>query len=107
MPTISCDGAGRAGPGCGGLFFFEEAVLMMKLPRRYATPWKGGRLAPIGCGGPRPGGCGRRRGGGGGSLGLLVDYDHDVTVIWMLLAHTGTASLRTLHWQSRTGAHGH
>jgi hypothetical protein len=29
------------------LFFFEEAVLMMKLPKRYATPWKGGRLAPI------------------------------------------------------------
>ena len=26
---------------------FEEAVLMMKLPKRYATPRKGGRLAPI------------------------------------------------------------
>ena len=26
---------------------FEEAVLMMKLPKRYATPWEGGRLAPI------------------------------------------------------------
>ncbi len=27
--------------------FFEEAALMMKLPKRHATPWKGGRLAPI------------------------------------------------------------
>ena len=26
---------------------FEEAVLMMKLPKRHATPWEGGRLAPI------------------------------------------------------------
>ena len=25
----------------------EEAVLMMKLPKRHATPWEGGRLAPI------------------------------------------------------------
>jgi hypothetical protein len=23
-------------------FFFEEAALMMKLPKRHATPWKGG-----------------------------------------------------------------
>jgi hypothetical protein len=28
-------------------FFFEEAALMMKLPKRHATPWEGGRLAPI------------------------------------------------------------
>ncbi len=27
-------------------FFFEEAALMMKLPKRHATPWKGGRLTP-------------------------------------------------------------
>jgi hypothetical protein len=27
--------------------FFEEAALMMKLPKRHATPWKGGRLAPM------------------------------------------------------------
>jgi len=27
--------------------FFEEAALMMKLPKRHATPWEGGRLAPI------------------------------------------------------------
>ncbi len=26
---------------------FEEAALMMKLPKRHATPWEGGRLAPI------------------------------------------------------------
>ena len=24
--------------------FFEEAALMMKLPKRHATPWEGGRL---------------------------------------------------------------
>jgi hypothetical protein len=29
------------------VFFDEEAALMMKLPKRHATPWKGGRLAPI------------------------------------------------------------
>jgi hypothetical protein len=29
------------------LKIFEEAALMMKLPKRHATPWKGGRLAPI------------------------------------------------------------
>jgi hypothetical protein len=85
---------------------------MMKLPKRHAAPWKGGRLAPVGCGGPGrlPVPPPRRRGRVAGAAATTVDYgrsDHDV--IWMLLAHTGTASLRTLHsgWQSRTGAHGH
>jgi hypothetical protein len=37
----------RIGFGIGSTIFFEEAALMMKLPKRHATPWEGGRLAPI------------------------------------------------------------
>jgi hypothetical protein len=49
--SIRPDDLEGVGKGCFGLSaregFFEEAALMMKLPKRHATPWEGGRLAPI------------------------------------------------------------